>query len=185
MARTEEEKKAWGQKMKLAREAKKNAVAIDSSGLGDDPRPEEPIPVPDKIPAARRAHVPKHIPLKIEAASSLIHELANIPIDEISFDDCGAIINACAAATQTLSAARTRKQEQLDAGTRRAPCTTCGRMIDITKSGGFQILTIRDEHFQPRNVYFCSQNCLLSRNMPSHAKAESERLKRQRAGATA
>ena len=39
---------------------------------------------------------------------------------------------------------------------------------------------VRDEHFAPQNVYFCSQNCLLARGMPSHAKSERERIDRAR-----
>lgn len=182
MARTEEERKAWGAKMKAAREAKKNAVALDTSVL-NEPEPEEPIHVEEHRAVVKKT--PHMVPPKVESSKELIEKISAISVDEISYDECGQLINACSAAISALSIARTRKQEQLDAGTRRAPCTTCGTKIDITKSGGFQILTIRDEHFQPKNVYFCSQNCLLARNMPSHAKAESERLKRQRMGATA
>lgn len=183
MARTEEEKKAWGQKMKAAREAKKNAVAINTEGLSDfAPRPEEPIPVPESRPVARKTH--SVVPAHVDTTKSLIEHITSIPVDSISYDECGSLINACSAAIQSLSLARTRKQEQLEAGTHRAPCATCGKAIDITRSGGFQILTVRDEHFQPKNVYFCSQVCLLSKNMPSHAKAEAERLRKQRLGAS-
>lgn len=184
MARTEEERKAWGQKMKSAREAKKNAVAINTEGLSDfSPRLEEPIHVPEATTVVKKTHSP--VPVKVDTTTSLVDQITSIPVDSISYEECGTLINACSAAISALSLARTRKQEQLDAGTRRAPCATCGTQIDITKPGGFQILTVRDEHFQPKNVYFCSQVCLLSKNMPSHAKAESERLRKQRAGATA
>lgn len=100
--------------------------------------------------------------------STLVAELSSLPVDSISYDDCGTLLNALSAASTAIALARRQKQEQLAAGSHRAPCSTCGRMIDISKSGGFQILTERDEHWQPRNVYYCSQNCLLAKNMPSH-----------------
>jgi len=100
--------------------------------------------------------------------SALISELNHLPLDSLTFDDCGLLLNAFSVASTSVGKTRRERQEQMDAGTLRTPCNTCKRMIDISKSGGFQVLTERDEHHQPVNRYYCSQNCLLARNMPSH-----------------
>jgi hypothetical protein len=98
----------------------------------------------------------------------LIDALQSLPPDQLSYADCGLLLNALSSCSTAVALARRQKQESLAAGTHTAPCNTCGRPIDISKSGGFQILTERDEHFAPINRYYCSQNCLLAKNMPSH-----------------
>lgn len=153
----------------------------------DDPNPavnpdlvrSEPS-APRPARAARIAPTTKPMDTVPYDVALLIADLSTLPLESIPYVSCGDLINACSAAITALSTARRLKQESLEAGTHKAPCSTCGRTIDISKPGGFQILTVRDEHFQPKNVYFCSQNCLLARNMPSHAKAERERLDRER-----
>jgi hypothetical protein len=145
---------------------------------------EKAAPAPDINPPANDGLVlpPPPLPRHARAApadvvstdaptfdiSLLIADLESLPIDQISYASCGSLLNALSAASTAIALRRRQAQEQLDAGTHRAPCATCGRLIDISKPGGFQILTERDEHFQPRNVYYCSQNCLLAKNMPSH-----------------
>lgn len=128
----------------------------------EDPKPKKvaPVKLPERL-------APGKITVTFNSAF-LIGELNNIPLEQLSFEDCGLLLNALSSASTKIATTRRERQEQLAAGTHRAPCATCHRPIDITKSGGFQILTVRDEHWQPKNVYFCSQNCLLGRNMPSH-----------------
>jgi hypothetical protein len=104
------------------------------------------------------------------SVASLVSELELIPLASVSYADCGTLLNALAVCSTAVALARRQKQEQLEAGTHRAPCKTCGRMIDISKPGGFQILTERDQFHMPMNSYYCSQNCLLARNMPSHSR---------------
>ena len=101
-------------------------------------------------------------------ATSLVEYINDIPLYQLTFDDCSLLLNTFSAASTLIATTRRERQEQLDAGTSQAPCATCKRPINITKSGGYQILTVRDEHFQVKNIYFCSQNCLLGRDMPSH-----------------
>ena len=113
-------------------------------------------------------------------APVIIGSLEELDLDELTYQETGELLNALSAASTKIAVARRLKQEQLEAGTHRAKCQTCGRWIDISKPGGFQILTMRDEHHMPQNVYFCSQVCLLSQNMPSHR--EQERIKKQKEG---
>jgi hypothetical protein len=127
---------------------------------------------------------PVHPPKPIEpqfSVTSVVSQLESIPLGAVSYADCGTLLNALAAASTAVALARRQKQEQLEAGTHRAPCKTCGRMIDISKPGGFQILTERDEHHMPMNVFFCSQHCLLAKNMPSHAKQTPKQKMENRA----
>jgi hypothetical protein len=183
--RTPEEKAAWAKKMHDAKERRKAERAASPSTPPAPSAPAHPdsaacpeatvsvvessLPAPRHRPARLpRAPVAPPPPAEPYDPSTLIDELTRLPLDAIAYDACGSLINACSSAIAALAAARTRKQEQHLAGTHTVPCTTCSRPIDITKSGGFQILTERDEHFQPTNRYYCSQNCLLARNMPSH-----------------
>jgi hypothetical protein len=147
--------------------------------------PDEPLqnPLPTDVvetePAKKekREHHPKKAsdnppPPPPEAESfdvgPLLSDLQSIHLESLTYDDCGLLLNALSSATTAIGTTRRQRQEQLAAGTPQAKCETCKKTIDISKSGGFQILTVRDEHFQPKNVYFCSQNCLLGRGMPSH-----------------
>jgi hypothetical protein len=107
---------------------------------------------------------------KTFSVSDIIARLESIPLGDVAYADCGLLLNALNVASTAVALARRQKQEGLEAGSHRAPCKTCGRMIDISKSGGFQILTERDQFHMPQNSYYCSQNCLLARNMPSHAR---------------
>ncbi|MBO0887660.1 hypothetical protein J2P12_01015 [Candidatus Bathyarchaeota archaeon] len=109
-------------------------------------------------------------PTALFSTATIISQLESIPLQSVSYADCGLLLNALSACSTKVALARRQKQEQLEAGTHRAPCKTCGRMIDISKSGGFQILTDYDDHRMMVNVYYCSQNCLLAKNMPSHAR---------------
>lgn len=104
------------------------------------------------------------------SVTAVIAQLESLPLSSVSYSDCGTLLNALAKCSTDVALARRQKQEQLEAGTHRAPCKTCGRQIDISKPGGFQILTERDQFHMPMNSYYCSQNCLLARNMPSHSR---------------
>jgi hypothetical protein len=112
------------------------------------------------------------------SVAAVLTALDSLPLGTISYTDCGRLLNALSASSAAIALARRQRQEQLEAGSHQAECNTCHRRIDISKSGGFQILTERDEHFMPINRYYCSQNCLLARNMPSHAK-QTPREKRE------
>jgi len=165
-------------KMKEAHAAKRDAApstaADPPAPIVNPPTTDDVVPEATPVPKPRRAKpdtvVGKAVPKEIwvDGVKTLILQLESLPLDRVSYADCGLLLNALSVASTALANARRQKQESLDAGTHRAPCKTCGRPIDISKSGGFQILTERDEHYQPRNVYYCSQNCLLARNMPSH-----------------
>jgi hypothetical protein len=184
---TPEERAAFGEKMRALKAAH---AANPPAAVASPPVVNEAVPVPPPRPRTTRdrgakpkpspALPPQH-PVGANRVANLCGDLSSLPLEALSFEQCGQLINACSAAITALSTARRLKQEALDAGTHKAPCSNCGRMIDITKSGGFQILTVRDEYHQPKNVYFCSQNCLLARGMPSHAK----QTPKQKTGATA
>src|SRR5882762_9238220 len=177
---TIEQRKAFGEKMKQKRAAAKQASTAPNPIATDvieptpirkpPPKPPRPTPPPHPEPEPKPAD-----------AAKLISQLEAIPLETITYADCGLLLNALSAASTAVALARRQRQEQLEAGTQRAPCKTCGRMIDISKAGGFQILTERDEFHMPRNSYYCSQNCVLARNMPSHAKQTSKEKKENRA----
>jgi hypothetical protein len=178
---TPERRAEQSAKMKKSHEARRAAtpepaaVAETLTPVVNPPVNEDIVrdsePAPRRTPRRSDNAVPQSlISSKSIDTADIISILQSLPLDSMSYADCGTLINALNAATTALALARRQKQEQLEAGTHRAPCATCGRAIDITKSGGFQILTERDEHWQPRNVYYCSQSCLLSKNMPSRTK---------------
>jgi hypothetical protein len=166
---TEDQKKAFGEKMRALRAAKKVAPAVEVDAQLN-PVADDIVVAP--IPRVRKVKAPAVGPVleKAFTPTDLIYQLEHIPLDTVTYPDCGLLLNALSAASTAVALARRQRQEQMEAGTHRAACKTCGRMIDISKSGGFQILTERDEHHMPQNVYFCSQNCLLAKNMPSHAR---------------
>lgn len=180
---TPERRAQQSAKMKESHAARRNtATAVGGAGA-DLPLPVNPPTTDDVVPEsaptpppsrARRSSISsKPIDNIAFDIGPLVADIAALPLDAVSYADCGLLLNALSAASTLIATARRQKQESLDAGTHRAPCATCGRPIDISKSGGFQILTERDEHFQPRNVYYCSQNCLLAKNMPSHRPKRS------------
>jgi hypothetical protein len=173
---TPEQRVAFGEKMKAKRAAKRGEVA--------NPIATDVLPQPAKKPRVISKPAPTHTVLIAKVAYKvldLINELESIPLTDVSYSDCGLLLNALNVCSTSVAQARRQKQESLDAGTHRAPCKTCGRMIDISKSGGFQILTERDQFHMPINSYYCSQNCLLARNMPSHAKSTPREKKENRA----
>jgi hypothetical protein len=172
-------------------------LAARAARKTDAPAP-SPVPTSPAVPPADIVELPAHMrtpkPSRAKAAApsqhdsvtgvatapppaftaaDLVSSLNAIPLERLTYDDCGALINALSAATTAVALTRRQRQEQMDAGSPQARCynPTCGRKIDITKSGGFQILTERDEFHQPINRYYCSQNCLLARGMPSHARS--------------
>lgn len=163
----------WTEAQKQARsEAYKKKAALKAASAPD---PEsDPNPISDDIiESPTRTSRPSSSSSSSPAPSTfdpslILSDLDNLPLESLSYDDCGLLLNSLSAATTKIGLTRRQRQEQLAAGAHRAPCQTCKRLIDISKAGGFQILTIRDGHFQPVNVYFCSQDCLLARNMPSH-----------------
>jgi hypothetical protein len=167
---TPEQRKELGEKIRAAKAAKKLGVqTVVINPIADDlvttPRPRSAI-------LRRQVTTPAEGPGEPDGlVNGLLTALVAIPLETISYDDCGRLLNAFSVASTSVAQARRQRQEQLEAGSHRAICKTCGRPIDISKSGGFQILTERDEHFMPINRYYCSQNCLLARNMPSHAKS--------------
>ena len=138
-------------------------------------------PIPRAVGRPRLAKPEAERMPRPPAVDSLLEMLGRLTehLGATCYADCGILINALSKAITDTTLARRQKQEQLDAGTQRAPCSTCGKMIDISKSGGYQILTERDEHFQPRNVYYCSQNCVLAKNMPSYREHERQRKQRE------
>lgn len=172
-ATTQEE--SFGQKMAAAKRAKKAAKSATPPAALLDP---DPVTSADVVPTSSRPAVRRPDVLSAPAAlpappaeadiTILVQELESVPLEALTYEQCGTLLNLLSQASTSIALCRRQRQEQLAAGTMTTPCETCKRPIDITKSGGFQILTIRDEHFQPRNVYFCSQNCLLGRGMPSH-----------------
>lgn len=173
---TTEARQQLGERMKAlhaARREKKQLEATDPVAHTAPPNPiaTDVIVTPRPKPAPKRPAAEVVTPTSPVFVQSLITDLAAIPHETITFEECGSLLNALSKASTDVALTRRQRQEQLDAGTHRAPCKTCGRMIDISKPGGFQILTERDEHWMPRNSYYCSQNCLLARNMPSHAKS--------------
>jgi hypothetical protein len=104
--------------------------------------------------------------------SSILSSLRDLPLESLSYEDCGHLLNAFSAASTSVAQTRRERQEQLQAAEHIAICynPNCRRKIDISKSGGFQIRTERDEHHQPVNRFYCSQNCLLYGTAPSHAR---------------
>ncbi|SRR6266403_2513084 len=178
---TPEARAALGARMRevhAARKAAKNGeVAAALNPIATDVLP--PVIADKKV--AKPKIVSKPIPAPVISVSELIHQLESVPLESVAYSDCGLLLNALSACSTAVALARRQKQEQLEAGTSRAPCKTCGRMIDISKAGGFQILTERDEFHMPRNSFYCSQNCLLARNMPSHARQTPREKKENRA----
>lgn len=187
---TPEERASQSAKMKASHAAKRGTEPPVPAAPADDDEPSaNPLPTdiiddpspsatPPTTPRAGRRSSPPARPAPAATApptfdiSTLVSDLTSLPLEQLSYDDCGTLLNTLSAASTAVATARRLKQESLAAGTHRAPCTTCGRQIDISKPGGFQILTVRDEHWQPKNVYFCSQSCLLAQNMPSRAKTQ-------------
>lgn len=166
---TPEQRKIQGEKMRATLAAKRAAQNIPPNPIATDVvEPSTPVPI-KRLPSAKPTPGASNSPQF--SATSLIKQLESIPLDLVSYSDCGLLLNALSAASTGVALARRQRQEQLEAGTQRGTCKTCGRSIDISKSGGFQILTERDEFHMPMNSYYCSQNCLLARNMPSHAKS--------------
>lgn len=147
---------------------------VEPTPIRKPPKPRPPVPPPPPEPD------PGEPPPNYSTAD-LISRLESIPLATLPYADCGLLLNALSACSTAVALARRQKQEQLEAGTHRAPCKTCGRMIDISKAGGFQILTERDEFHMPRNSFYCSQSCVLARNMPSHAKQTSREKKENQA----
>ena len=185
---TPEQRAAFGERMRLARE--RASKAKPSNGQPANPISNDSViqvasPRKRGRPAKAQPVVTQLIPTKpignLYSIQTLLRDLEAIPLDAISYSDCGSLLNALSACSTAVALARRQKQEQLEAGSHRAPCKTCGRMIDISKPGGFQILTERDEHFMPRNNFYCSQNCLLARNMPSHARSTPREKKENQA----
>lgn len=182
---TPEARKAFGERMKAAAAARKASVPVEVA----DTTALNPIATDVVAPTPVRAHLkakPKPPEPELEkgkpfAAATLISRLQAIPLDAITYTDCGLLLNALSVASTSVANARRQRQEQLEAGSHRAHCTTCDRPIDISKAGGFQILTERDQFHMPINRYYCSQNCLLARNMPSHAKQTPKEKRENRA----
>jgi hypothetical protein len=166
------------QKARWAKKRTESAIPTDQLNPVANEVLLEPNSPPERLRPKRLEKVPL---IPADSPLDLIRQLENFAVDKATYQDCGLLLNALSAATTRIALARRQKQEQLEAGTHRAPCKTCGRMIDISKPGGFQILTERDEHFMPRNTYYCSQNCLLARNMPSHARSTPKEKKENRA----
>jgi hypothetical protein len=176
---TPEQRAAFGEKMAAKRAAKRA-----HGNSAPNPIATDVLPSPAKKPRAipRPTPIPTISVKKVEyKVTDLISDLESIPLPDVSYSDCGLLLNALNVCSTAVAQARRQKQESLDAGTHRAPCKTCGRMIDISKSGGFQILTERDQFHMPINSYYCSQNCLLARNMPSHAKSTSREKRENQA----
>lgn len=181
---TPEAKAAVGERMRqrwAERKAKATPQVSNETQLpnpiADDVLPPAPKPVRKKH-KSDIVSVPPPSATELPVVTEIIDTLETIPLESISYSECGLLLNALSVCSTAVALARRQKQEQLEAGTSRAPCKTCGRMIDISKAGGFQILTERDEFHMPRNSFYCSQNCLLARNMPSHAK-QTPRDKRE------
>jgi hypothetical protein len=178
---TEAERAAISEKMRakwVERKAQKSAPPNPIATDVVDPTPiRKPKPRPKPTPPPPpEPETPPDFSVPV-----LIEQLESIPLGSVSYSDCGLLLNSLSSCSTAVALARRQKQEQLEAGTSRAPCKTCGRMIDISKAGGFQILTERDEHHMPRNSFYCSQNCLLARNMPSHARQTPREKKENRA----
>ena len=173
---TPEQRKELGERMRAARAAKKlqaaeevvNPIANDvvaPTPVAVAPKPVKPVEKPVTSGAKSAPHKPAF------SAAHLIAQLEAIPLDQITYPDCGLLLNVLSATSTKVALARRQRQEQLEAGSHRAPCKTCGRIIDISKSGGFQILSGRDEHHMMVNFYYCSQACVFAQNMPSHARS--------------
>lgn len=176
---TPEQRAELGAKIRAAKAAKAAQALPETSA---------PNPIANDIVTAPKTRLvsrpkrsdlpPESLPDADSSVAAVLSALESLPLGTISYADCGNLLNALSASSTAIATARRQKQEQLEFGTHKAPCKTCGRIIDISKPGGFQILTERDEHFMPVNRYYCSQNCLLARNMPSHAK-QTPREKRE------
>lgn len=100
-----------------------------------------------------------------DSASALVLAIKSVNYDALSYDAVCELLTAYREGFDRAGEVRRQKQEQLQASSLRAPCNTCGRQIDISKSGKFQIRTVRDQFFQPMNVYYCSQECVLAENL--------------------
>jgi hypothetical protein len=145
--------------------------------IADDGLIEAPVP---RRPGRPRKSTPvEEIPRPADI-QALLEMLGNLPdiLPQASYADCGHLINALSRATTDTVLARRQKQEQLEAGSQMAHCTTCGSKIDISKSGTFQMLTERDEFFQPINRFYCSANCVIAKNLPSLAKEREKARKK-------
>ncbi len=177
---TPEQRLEFGQKMAAKRAAAKANTQPVANPIATDVLPPVPVKRSRAIPKPTSITT-KSIDKISYSASRLIRELESIPLDSVSYADCGLLLNALNVASTAVALARRQKQESLEAGTHRMPCKTCGRMIDISKAGGFQILTERDQFHMPQNSYYCSQNCLLARNMPSHARSTPREKKENQA----
>jgi hypothetical protein len=167
---TPEQRAAFGEKMKAKRDAKRangHSVEVELNPIATDVIKPTVGPRKLKLPKLPTPEAP--LPDR-HYTTELIRELEAVPLDSINYADCGLLLNALNVCSTAVALARRSKQEQLEAGTHRMPCKTCGRMIDISKAGGFQILTERDQFHMPTNSYFCSQGCVLQRNMPSHQR---------------
>jgi hypothetical protein len=175
---TPEQRQELAERMRQAHAARQEARADNVNPIANDVViPPVAIAKPHRLQPAPSPAMPK----SEFSAESLIKQLEAIPLATVTYSDCGLLLNALSAASTGVALARRQRQEQLEAGSQRAICKTCGRTIDISKSGGFQILTERDEHHMPRNGYYCSQNCLLARNMPSHARQTPKEKRENRA----
>ena len=180
---TPEQRKQLGERIRLAHAAKKASQETVESETPLNPIADDVVDPTPAVAAAKPVRAAeKPVAQKTAfSAADLISRLEAIPLDLITYPDCGLLLNALSAASTGVALARRQRQEQLEAGSQRAICKTCGRSIDISKSGGFQILTERDEHHMPTNRYYCSQNCLLARNMPSHARSTPREKRENRA----
>ena len=97
--------------------------------------------------------------------SSFILSLDALPADSLTFDEISTLMTAMTRNYDRFGVIRAQKHAALEEGSHLALCTTCGRKIDISKPGGYQIQTRRDAHFMPYNAYFCDVNCILSENL--------------------
>lgn len=175
---TDEEKAAFSAKVKGMWAEKKAAKEVAVSANQAIPlEGQEALIVPEKkkLGRPRKATLEQANGQESPKFEELILTLKTLDTEAMTYEQTGELLNTLNAVTTLVGIARRRKLEALDESTHRRPCTTCGRMIDISKPGGFQILTERDEHFHSVNRYYCSVNCVLAKNMPSHRNDKHSR----------
>jgi len=165
----------WTEAQKLARSEAYKKKALEAKAISPEAQA-DPNPMPDDVvESPTPLHSPRVKPQPHPSTfnvSSVVSILESIPLESLTFEDCAPLINACSSTITAITATRRQRIEQMQAAEHVAICynPNCKKRIDISKSGGFQIRTERDELHMPVNRYYCSQNCLLYGAAPSHAK---------------
>jgi len=156
---TLEQKQENMRRAQAARWAKQNPTsppATDDTVKVEAPKKPKPVHVKPPEPV-------ELIPVPI--VDLVLQGIKDMPWEEITYDQVTQLLIAFREGNDKAGEWRIKKHEQMEAANHFAPCQTCGRKVDISKSGAFQVRTVRDQFFQMMNVYYCSANCVIAENL--------------------